>query len=108
MKAKKMLVTAIMCAMVSLGIGGTSSAATPADNSLIATVENTVETQEFSAWSRGHDRHRRGGYGPVHRQGGYGPVNVGSSRGGRQYSPPAPPHRNYPTPTHRNIPRGRI
>ncbi len=55
MKAKKLVLTAIMSVMISLGIGGTSSAATPFDNLPILTIEKTVETQELSAWPRIRD-----------------------------------------------------
>lgn len=87
MKAKKMLVTAIMCAMISLGIGGTSSAATLTDNSLT----NAIETQEFGYRNRNV---RRSGH--VH-------VRISSSsRSSGRYAPPPrryePPRRHAPTP----------
>ena len=93
MEAKKMLVTAIMCAVVSLGIGGTSSAATPADNSLVTTIESTVETQNLALLTRSRDyRHVNAG-----RGGSYRPTVV---RGGG-YRQPTPPQQHYPTPHHR-------
>ena len=103
MKAKKLVLTAIMSVMISLGIGGTSSAATPLDNLPIFTIEKTVETQELSAWprirdallgrsNRDRDRRRQRERNDYRRTGG---INSPSPQ---RINPPPQQRRRNPTP----------